>query len=273
MNTRSRAARGSGTRDPDAKTGYDEDLAWVHDVGFGHFAESAAPGILSMIGGPPVPDEPPPLVVELGCGSGILAASVATAGFRFLGYDASEAMLRLARGRLREAGAAGALSSRARFVKASFVDADLPPCRAVIAMGEVLGYLFDARASRGATLLTRLFRRVATALEPGGKFLFDLAGPDRDHGIHPRWREGEGWAILIASETDPARTVLTRRMTVFRKKGKHWRRSHEVHRLRLYPPAEIESMLRRTGLRVRRVRSYGGRAFPRGLTGFVARKP
>ncbi len=45
--------------------------------------------------------------------------------------------------------------------------------------------------------------------------------------------------------------ILTRRMTVFRKVGKLYRRSEESHRLRLYWGAVLARVLRDIGFRVR----------------------
>jgi len=46
---------------------YDEDLAYVHDVGFGDFARSVAPGVLEILRRSGITGG---LVVDLGCGSG-----------------------------------------------------------------------------------------------------------------------------------------------------------------------------------------------------------
>src|SRR4029079_19725887 len=73
---------------------YRPDLARVHHEGFSFHAEEVAPGILSILepvrasGG---------LVVEFGCGSGLLTRELVGAGPRVLATDASPAMLALAR--------------------------------------------------------------------------------------------------------------------------------------------------------------------------------
>ena len=50
-------------------------------------------------------------------------------------------------------------------------------CAAVTAVGECLNYSFDAKNCLPA--LRRLFRRIFSALEAGGIFIFDVAGPGR----------------------------------------------------------------------------------------------
>jgi trans-aconitate methyltransferase len=47
--------------------GYREDLAYIHDQGFGDFARKAAPGLLAMLRRGGIRSG---LVVDLGCGPG-----------------------------------------------------------------------------------------------------------------------------------------------------------------------------------------------------------
>jgi SAM-dependent methyltransferase len=69
------------------------DLALVHHRGFG-FPRACAPGILTLLD--PVRSRNG-LVLELGCGSGLLTAELTAAGHRVIATDASPAMLDLAR--------------------------------------------------------------------------------------------------------------------------------------------------------------------------------
>jgi 2-polyprenyl-3-methyl-5-hydroxy-6-metoxy-1,4-benzoquinol methylase len=73
---------------------YRGDLAMVHHLGFGFHADGCAPGILELLG--PV-RERNGLVVELGCGSGLLTQYLVDAGHRVIATDASPAMLDIAR--------------------------------------------------------------------------------------------------------------------------------------------------------------------------------
>ena len=87
----------------------------------------------------------------------------------------------------------------AEFRVGSLYDAEIPPCGAVTAVGEVLNYLFD---EEGGGLLP-LFRRVYEALVPGGVFVFDAwsragaAGHDGEG-----FSVGEDWAVLSEREED-----------------------------------------------------------------------
>src|SRR5215471_19312256 len=74
---------------------YQEDLAWVHHVGYGQLAERAAPGILALLERAGLARGAS--VLDVGCGSGQLAGAVADAGYGVLGVDASPPMVELAR--------------------------------------------------------------------------------------------------------------------------------------------------------------------------------
>src|SRR5262245_5094280 len=111
---------------------YQEDLSYIHDVGFNFHARGAAKGLLQIFRRHGITQG---LVVDLGCGSGIWAAELIRAGHDVLGVDQSEAMIRLARTK----------APRARFVPGSFLDVPLPQCHAVTSLGECLCYLFDPK--------------------------------------------------------------------------------------------------------------------------------
>ncbi len=239
---------------------YGEDLAYIHDVGFGAFAQNAAPALRKMLRQHGMVRG---VVVDLGCGSGIWAEELQNAGYQVLGVDQSAAMLAIARNRV----------PQGEFRQGSFLAVPLPPCVAVTAIGEGFNYLFDRRNT--LRRLLKLFHRIHDVLIPGGLFIFDMAGPGRvpGPGIRWKWWEGEDWAVLVAIDEDRQRNLLTRRIVSFRKVGTLYRREEEVHRQRLYPPAEIVRQLRSCGFRVRTLRGYGKNQFPAGLCGFLARKP
>jgi SAM-dependent methyltransferase len=238
---------------------YREDLAYIHDAGFSSFARAAGPWLLALLKERGLTSG---RAIDLGCGGGVLAHHLAAAGYDVLGIDVSPAMVALARRRV----------PAGEFRVASALTAELPPCVAVTALGECFNYLFD----RGNTdrALTSLFRRVHAAMGPGGVFVFDVATPGRVPGGGPvrKFVEGDDWAVLVESEEDRLARALTRRITSFRRVGEWYRRDHEVHRQRLFEPAELAGRLRGLGFRVRRLRGYGEQRFPRGCAGFLARK-
>jgi SAM-dependent methyltransferase len=240
---------------------YREDLAYIHDVGFGAYALGSAPGILAILDRNRIREG---LVVDLGCGSGLWAQELTKVGYRVLGIDLSEQMIAIARKRVPEA----------EFRVGSLFDADIPPCQAVTAVGEVLNYQLDPKGHSGEGLLA-LFHRVYAALLPGGVFIFDLAEPGQvlPGTVTKGFTEGEGWVVLVEKEEDAEKATLTRRIVTFRRIMGYYRRDGEVHRLRLHKSTEVAKQLREVGFRVRTMRSYGQYRLPGAHAAFVARKP
>src|SRR3954467_7720532 len=106
---------------------YRHDLALVPDRGFAFHAEACAPGILNLLAPVKARDG---LVLELGCGSGLLTERLIRAGHRVIATDASPAMLELARDRVRDA----AVDVR----RLTLPDDPLPEADAVVAIGHPL---------------------------------------------------------------------------------------------------------------------------------------
>lgn len=239
---------------------YGEDLAFIHDDGFGDFAAGSAPGLLDLLRRNGITCGK---VVDLGCGSGIWAAELGRAGYDVLGVDISAGMIALARKR----------APHAQFRRESFLKTKLPRCDAVTSLGEIFNYAFDPQV--GQKEIVKLARRVYDALWPGGLFVFDFREPIKQPNsiAAQRHHEGKDWAVLVRFEVDSSGTNLTRWITSFRKVGRLYRRTEEVHRLHLYRATELAAQLRRIGFRVRIVRGYGRRRFIKGCAGIVARKP
>jgi SAM-dependent methyltransferase len=217
---------------------YRTDLAYIHHAGFSEFARSSAPYVISLL-------PPHARVVEVGCGSGILARVLTDAGFTVHGFDASSAMIALAR----------ETAPDAQLEVASFEQAALPPCDAVVAMGEVLNY-GDIRA---------FLPRASAALETGGLLLFDVA----ERGSYPRYDEvrtgGDDWSVIAIKESDGVK--VTRRVLTFRETS----RDEEVHTLSLYDREELLALLR-PHFQVRVRKSYGARRLPKGHAVYVCIK-
>jgi SAM-dependent methyltransferase len=229
---------------------YRKDLAYIHHHGFSEFAESAAPGVLEILWKRGIREG---VIVDMGCGSGILARELSHAGFAVQGFDASRSMIDIAR----------KTAPRATFRVASFARAAIPACNSIVAMGEVLNY--------GTLSGVRAFvRRASKALPPGGLLLFDVAErngyPPRDE----RHDEGDDWAVFTMKESDG--THLRRRIITFRPDGETMRRDEEVHVLELYDRAELTTLLGEHGFRVAVRRSYGTRRLPKGHAVYMATK-
>ena len=238
--------------------GYKRDLAYVHDAGFGSFAERSAPEVLKILRSAGIYSG---LVVDIGCGGGRWARRLTDAGYGVLGIDLSPDMIALARKR----------APKGSFRAGSFLDVDFPDCVAITALGECFNYTFDGRNSHAA--LSRLFRRAFRALRPGGLLIFDVAQPGRAQGRSRSFWEGPDWACLTEFVQDKPRLLLTRQITTFRKIGRYYRRCEETHVQRLYRASRLADELRKIGFRVRTVRGYGDLRFPKSLVGLFARKP
>ena len=237
---------------------YQDDLAYAHDAGFGLYAREAAPGILAILREAGVDEG---TVVELGCGSGILLRELSRAGYATVGIDPSRAMLRMAK----------AAAPAAHLICAPAEAADIPPCDAVVAIGEILCYLPASTTSERG--LARLFKRIASALRPGGVLVFDALVADRgDPMCYRNWRQGEDWAVLSDVDEDKTRERLTRTITTFRRVEGEWRRTRETHVLRVFSRKVLEQALRDAGLATRVSGRFGLMPLPERRLCFRARR-
>jgi SAM-dependent methyltransferase len=144
--------RGPGQAGP-----YRPDLAAVHHRGFGRYAAAAAPGILDLLA--PVRARQG-LVLELGCGTGLLTRELVAAGHRVLATDASPAMLGIARDLVGD--------SAVEVRQLTLPDDPLPPADAIVAVGHPVSYLPDEAA------IDRALAAMAHALRPGGLLAIDV---------------------------------------------------------------------------------------------------
>jgi SAM-dependent methyltransferase len=218
---------------------YDTDLAYVHDVGYGNFARQAAKMIKNLFS-QEFPEKG--LVIDLGCGSGIVAKELLDAGFKVLGIDKSQALIEIAKSR----------APNGEYFIDSFFKVNLPKCIGVISTGECLNYATNAEDE---TSLKKLFNNVFTALEEGGLFIFDMIEPatarDEKYLI-----ENEDWTIFL-HKWENQENILTRDITLFRKmKDNVYRKSKEIHKVRLYPHDQIISLLKNSGFQVSLFKQY-----------------
>ncbi|HEV2690888.1 MAG TPA: class I SAM-dependent methyltransferase [Bryobacteraceae bacterium] len=239
--------------------GYQDDLAYIHDAGFSDYARNAAPGLLGILRKHGAVDG---LVVDLGCGSGWWARELNRAGYRVLGVDQSPAMIRMAR----------RIAPRSRFQVASLLSVRLPACDAITSIGECLNDCFDPGNNRKR--IAGLFRRAHRALRPGGVFVFDIAEPSRiPKQPEEKCIKGLDWVIGVRISGDKTRNMLRREITSFRRIGKLYRRSEEIHTLRVYRTAELIEDLRACGFSARRLSAYEKYRFLPGIGAVLARKP
>jgi SAM-dependent methyltransferase len=232
---------------------YSEDLAYIHDAGWGDLARDAAPELVRILRRHAIRSA---RIVDAGCGSGILARHLVGAGYRVHGFDASPAMIRLARRN----------APGARFRVASLAGARIPPCDAAIAIGEVISYVGSWRT------LVRFFRRVRDALAPGGLFLFDFIESADRRTYSPKSRGGKDWVLVARADLSDSGRVVTRHLTMFRKVGGQYRRSREVHRVHIYPRETIAAALADAGFTAELRRSFGGYRLMHGDVAVIAER-
>jgi SAM-dependent methyltransferase len=142
------------------------------------------------------------LVVELGCGRGLLTRFLVDAGHRVIATDASPAMLDLARGY-----ATGAREIRELVLP----DDPIPQADAIVSIGHVLSYLPDSEA------IDRALVAIAGALRPGCLLaigLCDLTYAEAMPGFPINARVADGWAIITERST-PSPDRFVREMAVF----------------------------------------------------------
>lgn len=239
---------------------YGPEQAGIHHAEFGDLAREAGDFVVGLLHARGLVRG---RITDLGCGSGILAARLAAAGYDVSGVDLSADMVELAR----------ASAPSGSFSVGSVVDAPVEPSVAVCAIGEVLGYTTDSRA--GLEAVAGLAQRVYDALVPGGVFCFDVATPGRNFGLPVRevFHRRDDWCLGMRATEDGDR--LDRIITIFvREPDGCWRRVDEHHVLHLFGEAEVVRLLEDIGFSVEVRRGYGdglaAQVPPEGWKVFVA---
>ncbi len=242
---------------------YREDLAWVHHTGYSHHVEMTRAGIVRLVhaNGLAAGDQ----VLDVGCGSGLLARALLAEGFAVHGVDASPAMIALARA---HAGGAGFDVLKLPTGRAAGAPGALPQARAVVSTGHVLNYL-GTRADIAAAL-----GELARAVRPPGVLAIDLMTErfceTRDIG-QPHCRVESDWAI-VTRFSRPEQHRFDRHITVFRRTGELWRRSDEHHRNVTFEAEPALQILRDNDLTARVQHAFGAEALPAGLVVLVGER-
>ena len=257
---------------------YGEDLAHVHDAGFGDYGHAAGSEVLKRLDELGIVNG---LVVDLGCGPGAWAARLLDKGFDVLAVDVSSAMVKLASAR----------APGAECVCASLDTIELPPCVAITAIGEVFNYtsvgeqrrptspLAEARSPEPQEAIKRLngiFGRAADALRASrGLFVFDLLlSPVQASEVWNATRsaDGAGWTCEAWIREDSARRRVTRDIAVTRSTGGKTRESVESHVLETFAREEIVQTLEASGFEVEATPCYGSYELPARRCAFFAQE-
>jgi SAM-dependent methyltransferase len=236
---------------------YRHDLALVHHRGFGFHADGCAPDLIELLAPVRARDG---LVLEIGCGSGLLTRHLVDAGCRVLATDASPAMLELARET-----APGAEA----FATLRLPDDPVPDCDAVVGVGHPLNYLPDEAS------IERALAALARALRPDGVFATDLEDVEwatARADVHEQSRLGDDWAIITHYE-NPTPDRYVRDITTFvRNDDGTRRRGHERHDNVLLDVAAVPPLLAGEGVAAEARRSFGRHDLMVGLYAIVGTK-
>jgi SAM-dependent methyltransferase len=236
---------------------YRRDLARIHHLGFGFHADATAPGVLALLASV---KERGGLVVEIGCGSGLLTRYLIDAGHRLIATDASPAMLDLARQTVPDA-------EDLRLV--ALPDDPLPEADAIVGVGHALNYLPDEAS------IDRALAAIADALRPGGVLVIDLC--DLEWGRArmdepPRGWVGEDWALVTRFSTPTPDRYVREMATFTRNDDGSWRRDDERHDNVLMDTARIPAVLAEHGVDATVRASFGDEDLPAGLKAVVGSK-
>jgi len=223
----------------------------VHHRGFGAHAAACAPGMVDFLA--PVRARGG-LVLELGCGTGLLTRELVAAGCRVIATDAAPAMLDIARDVVGE--------SAQEVRQLTLPDDPLPQADAIVAIGHPLNYLPDAEA------VDRALIAMAAALRPDGLLAFDICDLEwgRARRDTPNFASsGPDWAIITKFST-PAPDRFIRDITTFLPNlDGSWRRDSEHHETVLIDTTQIPALLRAHGVQASVGLSFGSEMNPPGL--------
>lgn len=173
-------------------------------------------------------------LLDVCCGTGQLAAALTERGLDVVGVDGSEAMIALARGN----------APRASFVVADAREFSLEkPALMAVSTYDSLNHIMTLDG------LQQVFTKVAAALEPGGRFVFDL---NMEDGFRARWRgafviDELGEFIVVESSYDVNDASGTVRITMFAGGEDSWQRNEVVLTQRCYSEGDIVGALHASG--------------------------
>ena len=240
-------------------TYYRAALARVHHEGFGFHADACAPGILALLEDVRRRDG---LVLEVGCGTGLLTRHLTDVGLRVIATDASPAMLDVARSYATEAVEHRVLA---------LPDDPLPECDALVSTGHALSYLPD-RPTLEAALVA-----CARALRPGGVLALDLEDLSTRDAQLPRPTSGwisDDQAMVMARVSDGP-DHFARVMTIFTRRldGAYDREVERHDNVLVDVEGVVRPLLEAEGLEVDVRLSFGDEVNMEGLMVVVAHRP
>ena len=180
--------------------------------------------------------------IDCACGTGELTTRFCRAGYRVVGVDLSEDMLRVAQQKARMQG-----------LQIPFVQEDMRelsahrPVDLVAACCDGVNYL-DSAEDAG-----RFFTAANRALKPGGLLLFDVSSEYKLARVldgETYGEAGDDFAYLWQNVFDEQSRLLAMDLTFFVRDGARYRRFDETHIQRAHTDAELQMELIRAGFSV-----------------------
>ncbi len=177
--------------------------------------------------------------LDVGCGTGTLALTMARRGWKAWGVDASAEMVKEAQKKGDEEGL------RVRFMRQDMRKFRMPRrVRLVTSMFDTLNHVSSAED------LFATFQGVHSALVPGGYFMFDL---NNERCYATLWTQNEvirhrDFTLLLENSYD-ATSGRARSLVTLTPRGGGARMTEMVEEL-LFPAAEVHTLLERAGFRV-----------------------
>ena len=191
----------------------------------------------------------PKTVLDLACGTGLPTVLMAKRGYRMVGVDRSEDMLRVLR--------AKETALPVRTLRADMTDFRLDsPVDAGICLYDSINYLLSGEE------LVECFSCVRQALADGGLFVFDM---NTVYSLSTFWgnrltpRNVDGVASLWQNSYDERTMISTLQLTFWEERGDGaaGERFEEVHQERAYTRKEVSDSLERAGFRKSWFYSHG----------------
>jgi SAM-dependent methyltransferase len=158
---------------------YRTHLAKIHDLYYGDLARNASLEIINYLKDKKLTGKK---LIDVGCGSGILASLLSEEGFEVIGIDISEDILEIAKKN----------SPKAKFIHASLFDYNFPAANVVTCIGEPINYLFDGRSN-----YADLFKRIYNCLSSPGIFVFDILTTNVDKEPQSRIIEKDEMTMFL----------------------------------------------------------------------------
>ncbi len=179
----------------------------------------------------------PPKVIELACGTGIIADLLSRQGVEVTGYDASPAMISQARRKYD--------SPRLKFKVATFDDFPLyEKFHAALCLYDSINYILTVEG------IISFIRRVKQVLHPGGVFIFDICTRFNSYtNFRGFTDEGviDGYYYFRFSNYSPKNHIHTNDFLIHPQYNPA-KQIRENHRQYIFSVRQIQSALKKSGM-------------------------